>query len=156
MMIMVVILSMLAHELAHGLVARAAGDRTAELAGRLTLNPLRHLDPVGSVAVPLLLILAGAPVVAWARPLPMDPLRMGQPRRDVVLALLAGPAANLVIAALATALGWPAAARVNLTLAGFNLLPIGPLDGRHLLVALRWLVRRALRQERIRSATFRR
>jgi Zn-dependent protease len=149
---LVVLVSMLLHELAHGVVARAAGDVTATRAGRLTLNPLPHLDPVGSICVPLILGMLGAPIVAWAKPLPIDPLRMHRPRAGVVLALLAGPMANLILAAAAAAAGWPAAARLNLTLAAFNLLPIGPLDGRYLLIALRWLVRRALRQERIRSA----
>jgi Zn-dependent protease len=151
------------HELAHGYVARGCGDPTAAAAGRLSWNPIRHLDPVGSVLVPGLLALGAAlagsrPVLfGWARPVPIDPRRLRHPRRDMVLVALAGPTANLVLAAGAATLlalvlpvlppGMPgndlpllgellvATVVVNCILGIFNLLPVPPLDGGRVLQA---------------------
>lgn len=142
------------HEMAHAGVALACGDTTARDAGRLTLNPLAHIDPVGSLALPFLMALVGGPVFAYARPVPYNPARLRHPVRDEVLVALAGPAANLAQAAVAGIavrllfLGpdAPAAALpvawasglldvlltylwVNLSLMLFNLIPLPPLDG---------------------------
>ncbi|MDP9011286.1 MAG: site-2 protease family protein [Pseudomonadota bacterium] len=148
------------HEVAHGWMARSFGDRTAEMLGRLSLNPLRHLDPVGTVLVPGLLLAIGAPVVGWARPVPVATSVLRHPRAAMVLVALAGPAANLImiliwsgilagivrfggnltlrdwISSMAQAGIW-----VNMVLALFNLLPVPPLDGGRVLAGLlpsRW------------------
>jgi Zn-dependent protease len=151
------VIAIVVHELAHGHVARLCGDPTAARAGRLSLNPLRHLDPVGSFLVPGLLALgsyaAGVrPVLfGWARPVPIDTGNFAHPRRDMVLVALAGPAANAALAlggamALAAAVQVPAIGRlaleilaatvvVNCILGIFNLLPVPPLDGGRVLQA---------------------
>jgi Zn-dependent protease len=149
------------HELAHGYVALACGDTTAAQAGRLTWNPLRHLDPIGSVLVPGVLALGAfltgtRPVIfGWARPVPIDARQLRAPRRDMVLVALAGPACNLVLAVGAAALlaalvrapsPGPGVERVvgelltvtivvNCILGIFNLLPVPPLDGGRVLQA---------------------
>lgn len=148
--------SIILHELSHGVVALWFGDPTARNAGRLTLNPLPHIDPLGSVIVPGLLVLAGAPAFGWAKPVPVDPRRLRRPRAQMLLVALAGPGSNLLLM-LAGALLARAAfdaqgtvtfageviidqqplivqvpllfAFVNLLLGVFNLLPVPPLDG---------------------------
>jgi Zn-dependent protease len=153
------------HELAHGVVAYRLGDDTARRAGRLTLNPIKHLDPVGSVLLPALGALSGLPVLGYAKPVPVSPSRLRSPRRDMVLVALAGPGCNLVLAmASALAVRFFAAhpsepvrdwsdldgiarvgipfALVNLFLGLFNLIPIPPLDGSRLVerfLPVRWL-----------------
>jgi Zn-dependent protease len=145
------------HEISHGVVALWFGDDTARRAGRLTLNPIPHIDPFGSIILPALGALAGIPVVGWAKPVPVDPSRLRNARRDMLFVSLAGPFTNLLLmvaAALAArALYQPALfgnaifldqlslpvqialsfAIVNLFLALFNLVPIPPLDGAALL-----------------------
>jgi Zn-dependent protease len=145
------------HEVAHGLVARRLGDPTAEQRGRLSLNPLRHVDPVGTVILPLILAISHAPVFGWAKPVPVNYRRLRNPRRDMILVALAGPGMNLLLALLGATLlaatvflsGKPLgeAARfiaanalnfvwINLFLGIFNLLPIPPFDGGHVVQGL--------------------
>jgi Zn-dependent protease len=149
------------HEVAHGAVAYLLGDPTAARHGRLTLNPLPHIDPFGTIILPGLLLLApllfGTPafVFGYARPVPVDVRRLRHPRRDSVLVALAGPATNFALAAVsAMALGWvprtadpsalatglrsmaAASLSINCLLGVFNLLPIPPLDGGRVVTAL--------------------
>lgn len=139
------------HEVAHGWVARSFGDRTAEMMGRLSLNPLRHIDPVGTVLVPAVLLWLGGFLFGWAKPVPVDPRNMREPRRSMIWVAAAGPGANLVMATawaflmmlsqqfeLGVAGSWleltaSFGITINLLLAIFNLLPIPPLDGGQLL-----------------------
>jgi Zn-dependent protease len=146
----------------HGWVAHRHGDDTAASEGRLTFNPVPHVDPVGTLLVPALCHLGGAPLFGWARPVPVDPYRLADPRRDGMRVALAGPLANLGLAFLAAAafrlvaeasfLGLSTALALaralqfaivtNLYLAFFNLIPIHPLDGSKVAAGLlpaRWL-----------------
>ena len=154
-----VVFAITLHEAAHGYVARAFGDRTAEMHGRITLNPLRHIDPVGTILVPGALILAAAKlggphfVFGWAKPVPVNFGNLRDPRRDMLWVAAAGPAVNF-----AMALAWAVLFRfampggmfdsssivamarigvsVNLVLMALNLLPIPPLDGGRIAVSL--------------------
>src|SRR5204862_7734186 len=98
------IIAIVFHEVSHGLVARRLGDPTAEERGRLTFNPIKHVDPVGTVILPLLLAISHAPVFGWAKPVPVDYRRLRSPRRDMVLVALAGPGMNLLLALVGTML----------------------------------------------------
>lgn len=135
--------SVVAHEVSHGYMAQYLGDPTARLAGRLTMNPLRHLDPVGSVLVPVSLALLGGPIFGWAKPVPYNPYNLRDQKWGDAKVALAGPLANLGIALLfglilrfgGTALSDPVQVIlslivfINIILAVFNLVPIPPLDG---------------------------
>lgn len=150
----VLIFSVVLHEVAHGWVARQQGDQTAAMLGRLTLNPIPHLDPIGSLLVPGLLAITGSPILGWARPVPVNPRNFRNFKRGDILVSLAGVAVNLALALLFTllfaALTWalrlfPDAATtwqllgqmaqfgimINFVLVLFNLIPIPPLDGSH-------------------------
>jgi len=143
-----VLLAITLHEVAHGWVARALGDDTAARQGRLSLNPLKHIDPIGTVLVPGVLMLIGGFLFGWAKPVPVDYRNLRKPKQDMALVAIAGPAVNL-----AMALGWAvvlkvaiqqdvddgfwlgmaemsvAGVTINLILMVLNLLPLPPLDG---------------------------
>jgi Zn-dependent protease len=149
-----VVLAITLHEAAHGYVARMFGDHTAEMLGRITLNPLKHIDLVGTVIVPGVLLLTGSPFLfGWAKPVPVNFGNLRHPKRDMLWVAAAGPAANFVMAfAWAILLKltgpsglWESAALyqmakigilINLLLMAFNLLPIPPLDGGRIAVSL--------------------
>jgi Zn-dependent protease len=151
------VIAIVFHEVAHGLAARRLGDPTAQERGRLTLNPIKHIDPFGTVILPLLLAISHAPVFGWARPVPVNYARLRNPRRDMVLVALAGPGMNLLLAVvgamvLAATLAWssdpnsPTAGFIaanalnfifiNIFLGVFNLLPVPPFDGGHVVEGL--------------------
>ncbi|WP_281702315.1 site-2 protease family protein [Cryptobacterium curtum] len=142
------------HEVSHGFAAYKLGDPTARQAGRLSINPLRHIDPFGTVLLPLILMLANAPIFGYAKPVPYNPLYFKDKRKGDLIVGLAGPAANLVQAIVAAAIAWllypvatstvtaqndlfayfylvflPLYTLINLYLMFFNLIPIPPLDG---------------------------
>ena len=157
------VLAIVLHEISHGWVASAFGDPTARDKGRLSLNPIRHVDPVGTIALPLVLAVSGAPVFGWARPVPVVAHRLRRPRLHMMLVALAGPGMNLLLAMVATlalallrgfapaaGIGWAFLYLnlvnflvINIFLALFNLLPIPPFDGGHVVEGL--LPRRLVR-----------
>jgi Zn-dependent protease len=168
--VVVLILSIIAHEVAHGYAADALGDPTARLAGRLTLNPLPHIDLMGSIAVPALLIFSGSPILfGWAKPVPYNPYNLQNKRWGEFFVAIAGVATNFVLALIfgfvarwGGGFGLSAAAIsfattisfVNLFLGMFNLIPFPPLDGfTALRSALPWNLARGLNnfEHRIRS-----
>lgn len=154
--LIILLFSVVLHEVSHGSVAYSLGDPTAKYAGRLTLNPLRHLDMFGSIILPLLLLLATAgqgPVFGWAKPVPINPHNFKDHRWGSLKVALAGPASNLAIALVfgllmrsipfsffATAPGvflvFTFIVQINIMLAIFNLVPIPPLDGSHIFLEL--------------------
>lgn len=148
-LLIVLVFSVIIHEIAHGAVAYYLGDPTAKYAGRLTLNPIPHIDPFGSILIPLLLVLARSPIVfGWAKPVPINPYNFRDQKYGQAKVALAGPAANLAIALvfglilrflpLSSQFSFFAFALsyivfINILLAVFNLIPIPPLDGSHIL-----------------------
>jgi Zn-dependent protease len=153
--ILPVVFAITVHEVAHGWVAKQYGDKTAFMQGRLTLNPLKHVDLVGTLLLPGLLLLTGTGFIfGWAKPVPVDPRNFKNPRRDMAIVALAGPLSNLLMA-----LSWALLARIgvilnieaislpliytgvagisiNLVLALLNMLPIPPLDGSRILTGV--------------------
>lgn len=153
-----VIVGIVVHESAHALAAYLLGDKTAQSRGRISLNPLNHIDPFGTIILPILMILAGGPVFAFAKPVPVYLNNLKHPKRDQVLVSLAGPASNIILACLgavmmrlldnvaaSSAFLWGGTLAVlvnfvvtfisvNLSLAFFNLIPLPPLDGSSVLV----------------------
>ncbi len=147
----VLLFSLTVHETAHAFAADRLGDPTARLLGRISLNPLVHADPIGTILFPLIAMLTGVPLIGWAKPVPVNIQRLHHARRDYVLVAAAGPASNLLLAIaagralrmltvspvplgeanvsvpIATLLS--RAVRINLLLAVFNMIPIPPLDG---------------------------
>ena len=144
MQALAVIVGIVVHESAHALAAYLLGDRTARSRGRVSFNPLHHIDPFGTVLLPLLMLAAGGPVFAFAKPVPVNLRNLKHPKRDELLVALAGPASNIVLACLAVVgATFPASEifdfcltliSVNLSLAFFNLIPLPPLDGSSILV----------------------
>lgn len=146
--LLVVLFSVIIHEVAHGSMAYNLGDYTAKYAGRLTLNPLKHLDPIGSVILPLFLAITGMPVIGWAKPVPINPFNFRDQKWGELKVSLAGPASNILIGTIFALLirffplpeylvitsngglgPFAIIAIYNFLLAFFNLIPIPPLDG---------------------------
>jgi len=148
------VVAVILHEISHGVVALWFGDDTAKRAGRLTLNPIPHIDPFGSIVLPALGALSGLPVIGFAKPVPVNPARLRRPRRDLVFVSLAGPATNFLLCLIFAVIArWMVDqgrgiggtfdnatgdllleivfyfSLINLLLGLFNLLPIPPLDG---------------------------
>ncbi|HVT75040.1 MAG TPA: site-2 protease family protein [Candidatus Paceibacterota bacterium] len=152
--LIVLLFSVIIHEIAHGYAALIQGDRTAEYEGRLTLNPLKHIDPVGTIILPALsLLLPGGILFGWAKPVPFNPHNLRNKRWGEALVAVAGPLSNLVIALIfglfirfylipSGLINGPVAglcaiiALVNITLAVFNLIPVPPLDGSKIISAV--------------------
>jgi Zn-dependent protease len=149
-----VVFAITLHEAAHGYVAKHYGDTTAYMLGRVSLNPLRHIDPIGTILVPLLTLFFGGILFGWAKPVPVNFNRLRNPKKDMLWVALAGPGANLVMA-----LGWAvvmklanmmpdsalslpmslmgmAGININAVLMVLNLLPLPPLDGGRIAVSL--------------------
>jgi Zn-dependent protease len=162
------VVAVILHEISHGVVALWFGDTTARDAGRITLNPVPHIDPFGSIILPAMGAIIGVPVIAWAKPVPVNPGRLRNPRRDMLWVGLVGPFSNFLLMAIAAVVARSMVpsltfaqrngfeelpllfdvvfsfAVVNLFLGLFNLLPIPPLDGSSLIervLPARWLPR---------------
>ena len=159
------VIAVILHEISHGVVALWFGDDTAKRAGRLTLNPVPHIDPFGSIILPALGALSGIPIIGWAKPVPVNPARLRNRRRDMLFVSLAGPATNFLLAFGAAIFARSQFQRtnqsvvddlplivlfplmfaiVNLFLGLFNFLPIPPLDGAAIVERVlppRWLPR---------------
>lgn len=151
-----VLFAITVHEVAHGWVASLLGDKTAFILGRLTLNPIKHIDPLGTILIPGILLFLHGPVFGWAKPVPVNAFNLHHPKRDMALVAAAGPLANFLMAimwggiaklglillqqnfpgALAITYMGEAGIGINIVLIALNLLPIPPLDGGHILMGL--------------------
>ena len=151
-LIIILLFSVIFHEMAHGWMAYFLGDPTAKNAGRLTLNPAKHIDPIGTVFLPLMFLivtLGRGPIFAWAKPVPINPFNFSNKRYDPAKVAVAGPLANILLAIIfglilrffhpflpqPTISVFLYIVQINFLLAIFNLLPIPPLDGSHILFA---------------------
>jgi Zn-dependent protease len=152
----VLVLSLSFHEAAHAWTADRLGDSTARLLGRLTLNPIAHVDWIGTVVFPLVAMLSGVPLIGWAKPVPVDMRQLREPRRDFAIIAVAGPISNLLLATIGALLfrvvvphGADASYAIllvaealqfvvviNILLAVFNMIPVPPLDGGNVLMGL--------------------
>jgi Zn-dependent protease len=147
----IVIVALTIHEAAHAWTADQLGDSTARMLGRVSLNPIVHIDPIGTILLPLVAIVSGLPIIGWAKPVPVNISRLRHHRRDFMIVAAAGPISNflqaIVIAIVYRALFEPfdpdrlpailrMAVETNLLLAFFNLIPIPPLDGGNVLAGL--------------------
>jgi Zn-dependent protease len=155
---LILVLSLSFHEAAHAFTADRLGDPTARLLGRLTLNPIKHIDWIGTVIFPLVAMFSGIPLIGWAKPVPVNMRHLRDPRRDFAIVAVAGPVSNLVLAvggallfkivARPTGLGGGLGAEgavadllillvlINVLLAVFNMIPVPPLDGGNVLMGL--------------------
>lgn len=148
-------MSIIMHEVAHGWIADYLGDPTARLSGRLTLNPIPHIDPIGTILVPLISYFSIGYIFGWAKPVPIDPYNLKNPKKDLLFISLAGPATNIALAIILSVflriliLILPSEASLkllsdlfggligtNILLAVFNLIPIHPLDGEKILAGI--------------------
>jgi Zn-dependent protease len=160
--IFVILFAITVHEASHGWAALKMGDPTAYHMGRITLNPIRHIDPIGTILLPAMLIIMGAPPFGWAKPVPVNPLNLKDPRRDNLIISIAGPASNIAVAFVGFIIlkiilnlnpslfyGGGLAnlitpviqilyltILINVILAFFNLIPIPPLDGSGIVMGL--------------------
>jgi Zn-dependent protease len=144
------LIALVVHEYAHGFVAHKLGDNTAQLMGRLTLNPLAHVDLFGTIFLPLFLIISGSPFVfGWAKPVPVNFYNLAHPKKDMIWVGLAGPAANFLTALIVFLVLITGIVKnivfaeflvkvliISIFLGGFNLIPIPPLDGSRILMGL--------------------